>query len=80
LTFCSSGTLKYRPAFDCVSMISPSWNLIAYLRWSTVYIDCDATRSTATISARIGIVNFMAGLRTSRPRSGPLPLRGQRTK
>ena len=52
-TFCSSGTLKYRPGFDLRLDDSPSWNLIAFLRWSTVYSDCDATSSSATTSARM---------------------------
>ena len=43
---------KYRPGSVLTSTISPSWNLIAYLRWSTVYSDCDATQQQRDDAAR----------------------------
>src|SRR5688572_14282704 len=53
-TFCKSGTLKCRPGFCTTSFTSPSWNTIAFWRWSTVYIVPETSSNRTTTTARIG--------------------------
>src|SRR6266581_2661929 len=53
-TFCSSGHLKCRPGRCTTSVTSPSWNTIAFWRWSTVNSVPDASSATTIRMATTG--------------------------
>src|ERR1051325_6475545 len=58
-TFCSSGHLRCRPGLFTTSLISPSWNTIAFWRWSTVYNVPETMSATSTSTATIGPTALM---------------------
>src|SRR5688572_19330275 len=90
-TFCRSGHLKCSPGRCTTLFTSPSWNTIAFWRWSTVYRALDtSSASTAKIALRgpralmgdsllpSSLASFAAAQRLARARPGILRRLGRR--
>src|SRR5688572_20546683 len=71
-TFCSSGHLKCSPERTTISFTSPSWNTIAFWRWSTVNRALDTTSASTASTATTGPRALMGD--SLRPASALAPL------